>query len=191
MKEDTLQSLKEFNSEYIANMTDNNKVIQRINELQKDAKVKEYFRLTHLDVKPYEYNSDTTRKNEIMNLYHNTKEYINNDDTSSNRIYLYCGIDNGSMFGIDYFQENIEDFSPLLSYLCKKAYWDLEKKNITYVPILECEKFEKNNRIIYLSHFPITEKDYYKIQKEYIIKAIESTQEEAVSYVLKKYNKKS
>lgn len=185
MKEELLKLLKEELQNIKKENEDHNKIVKRIKELRKEPKVKEYIELMNL------VDEDLKQRNLsdidiIASFYHRHLNKIKEEDT--NDIYVYLGtyeynyevdiVHGSNDFRVDY-------NSPKANY---RIYKNIEYPYIESVPICRCEEFEKNHIIIKpKSHFK--NKEYYKIQEEFFVKAVKTNQEKAKQMILKKYNR--
>lgn len=177
-----LKSAKRDNEQY-------NREAARLKELKKDEKVQEYLKLvSHYgkdDIEAHQFDEKDT----IDTIYYYAMRKIHKEST--NGIYVYLGtyryIDLSEYD--DYFDELVrrED-----KRAYKREYLNLEQRETISIPIEECDDFESENIILYLSD----DEEYYKndakdnakrIQMEFATIAIKESQERAVKQMIKRY----
>ncbi len=100
------------------------------------------------------------------------------DPEDTNRIYLCRG---KNYFGI--LKDGIYQLDIIGSHESVKCGWycNIESEIDNYlIPIEECDEFEKNHYVIFHDNFE-------EVQSEFIINAVNHSQESAVKMLLKKY----
>lgn len=184
MKEELLKQLKkELENEKLKN-ENHNKKVKRIKELLKEPSVKEYIKLTNI-VDQNLKNIKLTDEEIISSFYSKYLHKIKKEET--NGIYVYLGtyennnevdiVHGSNDFRVDYNSSNAD----------YRIYKNIESPYGEIIPIRLCEEFEKNNIIIYPKTY-FKEQEYYKIQKDFFVKAVKTNQETAKKMILKKYN---
>ena len=165
--------------------------IKRIKELEKNEIVKEYLKLLSIYgamPKEISYNDE----NAIDSTIDDALSLIDKDST--NGIYVYLGT--FEYIDLSEFADGVDEVvkrNDKNAY--KRKYFNIEREEVTEVPIALCNKFEKENRILYLGdswdyYFSDAIDDAKRIQREFFKSVIDYDQEKAVKTILKKYNRK-
>lgn len=118
------------------------------------------------------------RKKKIVNQIIEEYKEFELDPEDTNRIYLCRG---KNYFGR--LKDGIYQLDIVGSPESVKCGWycNIESEIDNYlIPIEKCDEFEKN-------HFIIFHTDYEKIQSEFITRAVNDSQENAVKMLLRKY----
>lgn len=180
MKEDLLARIKEEATKEISTIDEYNNYAKRRNEL---AEIEEVKKLLGLPYNRNMYLPEKTEKGIILSTYKKYLSYIEEKDT--NGIYIYIGTFMPS--GIS--EEEFEEEFPLDSEVdmndpraTHRIYWNLEGIWSKSINIEDCEEFERNHTVIYVDNF-------HNIESEFITTAVKEGQEQAVTKILKKYNK--
>lgn len=182
MREEILRKLKDrLKQEKIKNENHNLKV-EKIKELENDPKVREYLNLTeskHSSLKPIELTDERI----VSSFYRSYLSEIKENET--NGIYVYVGTYSYSKEAniVHDSDERVNYSDPNANY---RIYFDIEQLCSQNIPISECEQFEKNHIVINPKTY-LKEQEYYKIQKQFFIKAVMTNQEAAKKLVLGKY----
>lgn len=177
-----LKSAKRDNEQY-------NREAARLKELKKDEKVQEYLRLvTHYgkdDIEAQEFDEKDT----IDTIYYYAMRKIHKEST--NGIYVYLGT--YRYIDLSEYDDGVDELvrrEDKRAY--KREYLNLEQRETISIPIEECDDFESENIILYLSD----DEEYYKndakdnakrIQMEFATIAIKESQERAVKQMIKRY----
>jgi len=177
-----LKSAKRDNEQY-------NREAARLKELKKDEKVQEYLKLvSHYgkdDIEAHQFDEKDT----IDTIYYYAMRKIHKEST--NGIYVYLGT--YRYIDLSEYDDGIDELvrrEDKRAY--KREYLNLEQRETISIPIEECDDFESENIILYLSD----DEEYYKndakdnakrIQMEFATIAIKESQEKAVKQMIKRY----
>lgn len=185
MKEEILRQMKDrLKQEKVRNETHNLKV-KKIKELEQDPRVKEYLKL--IEMNPSSLKLIDCSDEEIINsIYRKYLPEIKENET--NGIFVYIGTYRYS-HELDLIHGSTDDRvdynDPKANY---RIYFDIEQLFSNTISITDCEQFEKEHIVIYPQTY-LKEKEYYKIQKQFFIKAVLTNQESAKKLILGKYSK--
>lgn len=182
MKEELLLEMKAEAERMKERYRQHNENVKRIRQLEKDPAVKEYLQLMEtFNCEPQYIKKsldEIIASNYSKHLYH-----IKQGDT--NGIYVFLGtyrynreidIVHGST---DY---RVADNDPKADY---RLYHDLEHHFPEQVVISRCEQFERDHIVIMPN--TLSDSEYYKIQREFFVKAVKTDQEKAKKMILRKY----
>lgn len=190
MKNEIVIRMKEELKSGETNKKDSSR-IKKIKELEKNEIVKEYLKLLSMyGAMPKKISY--SQENVIDSIIDNALSLIDKDST--NRIYVYLGT--YKYIDLSEFDDGVDEVvkrDDKSAY--KREYFNIERKEVTEVPIALCDKFEKENIILYLKdsweyYFSDAKDDAKRIQREFFKTVIDYDQEKAVKTIIKKYNKK-
>lgn len=181
MTEELLNIIRVESQKEINDMDKYNEYADRRNELAILEEVKCRLGLSYTrDM----YLPRKTEEEIILSIYKKYANRINLEDT--NGIYVYVGTYRPS----DFTDEEIMEWAPievLTDYNDPRAtnrrYYNLEGIWCEEIRIDECDEFERNHTVLYVD-------DFDNLQNEFIVTAVNKSQEHAVNKVLKKYNKR-
>lgn len=141
-----------------------NKKRNRLIELEKDEKVKEYLKLREIgksNIKEYKIDEDKV----IMDMFFN--EFLDENDETNNIYYE-----------TDYAESDSKNKDRYMF-----LYTDIENGKKEFVNVDNVAEFENTHNVLE------TEVGYNKVQEEFIIDAVKNNQEDAVKRIIKKYGK--
>ncbi len=187
MKEETLNEIRREVKELKRKNEEINRKNRRIQELEQDAKVREYLRLREIKSMRIKEYLETDIESLVEKVYYRYTRCINVTDT--NNIYVYLGtykssydtdIEHGSNdIRVDYNDTSAE----------YRMFQDIELDSQIIIPISKCKDFESLHKIVYIKGYRLWAR-YYSIQKEFFTEAVKSSQEKACERILRKYNSK-
>jgi len=155
-----------------------NEKVNRIKELLESDDVKEYLSLVNEKKPDLRYQNDDIT--DLFCTYFNI-ELNNVKCNQTNKIYVYMGSYYAKhLGGMNVKEIPVEWDDPRCEY---RRYQDLEQYSSMSVPISKCDKFEKNNNVIYDNS-----DNYYTIRREFASDILFEGQEKAKKYILSKYN---
>ena len=181
MTEEILKKIKIESEEQIKGLDKYNEYARLRNKLAEIEEIKASLGL------PYTrdmYLPEKTEEEIIMSIYKKYERFIEEEDT--NRIYVYVS----SYMPSDYTIEEIEEGAPYQievpyddSRATHRYYYNLEGLWTECINVEDCPLFEQTRTVIYVDNF-------YELQKEFILTAINETEQIAVSKILKKHQSK-
>lgn len=176
MKEETLQKIKEDYKQIIEKRNHLLQLCEEITKLEEDENVKKYLKikeeLSKIDYKNQIKETDSYILDAVFWRYQRLIQ-----DIDTNDIYVYMGtymLDN--ICDIEHGPSDIrlKDDDPRAQY---RIYRNIENGYSKEIPISECDEFEKNHKVI-------TDENFYTLQKEFIMTAVNEGQEEACRKIL-------
>ena len=185
MKDELLIKIREDLEEEKRKLTEYNNRNKRIKELVKNEEVKEFLNLTGLTYQPINTKKMVT-DDIIASIYYRYLYQINEEDT--NEIYVYMGTYKYSdEIDIVHGSNDIR-----VSYDAIDAnyrlYRNIEKSSSEQVLISRCEEFEGKHTIIN-PRIAFSDAQFYKIQKDFFIRAVKINQESAKKMLLRRHYK--
>ena len=181
MKEEILNRIKINYNNQLERQNKYKEMLDRKKELEKEPLVIEYLSiLENMDDKILSFTENQMLDNVVY------KELRNIEET--NGIYVYLGTYSYSN-EIDIVHGSHDN---RVNYNDEKAdyrvYRDLESRYGFELKIVECEKFERENNVIFPKRY-LTEQYFCELQLEFFRDCIEDGQEKAVSRVMRKVKK--
>lgn len=180
MKEDLLARIKEEATKEISTMDEYNNYAKRRNELAEYEEIKKSLGL------PYNRDMYLPEKTETKIILETYKKYLSHiEEKDTNGIYIYIGTFMPSGMSEEEFEEGfpldtqVDINDPRATH---RIYWNLEGIWSKSINIEDCEEFEKTHTVLYVDNF-------YNVESEFITTAVKEGQEQAVTKILKKYNK--
>lgn len=184
MKEELLKIIRDESKKEIINLKSYNAYVRFRNKLAIEEGAKELLGL------PHNRNLELVEKKEsdvIMHVYKKYLSYIEEKDT--NGIYVYMGsyMPTDTSDYVSYvdatdeapFEMEVDINDPRATH---RRYWNLEGVWAKSIAIEDCDEFERTHTVIYVNNF-------YGLQREFIMMAVNESQEVAVSKILKRYKR--
>ena len=179
MKEDILEKIRKERDSIIKSIQEDNERKRRLKELLNKSLIKEFMKLSELTFDE-DLSMSVINKNKIVSQIIEEYKEFEFDPEDTNQIYLCTGKDWHFilMDGIYVLDIIGEPESIKCGWYC-----NVESSIDNYlIPIEECDEFEKYHTVIF-------HHDYDKIQSEFITRAVNDSQENAIKMILKKYKR--
>lgn len=181
MKEQNLKNIRKKYKEFIKQKEKYKSLIEKKEELEKKPDVKEYINLLEI-IDSWDSNVQEKSDKQLLD-----KAVYSERIVESNNIFVYMGTYRISS-EIDIVHGSSDNLvaknDPSADY---RIYSDIEKNSLDasiQVPISQCDKFEKENFVLYPNRRYVTSEYYNLVREIFFETAVKSGQKKAIEKVI-------